>query len=194
MHDKIGPMVIMLEEDHSSHIFAKIAPGNIPTAISGVQSVWNNFVPSQPFNYVFLDDSFNTLYKKYIQTSQLIFIFSIIAIIISALGLFGLAAFTAEQRTKEIGIRKVLGASVQQITTLLSKDFIILVSIAIVVAIPVAWWAMNSWLQDFAYRINLDAGIFILSGIFALLIAIISVSYQAIKAAIANPANSLRSE
>jgi putative ABC transport system permease protein len=125
---------------------------------------------------------------------MLIFIFSVIAIVISGLGLFALAAFTAEQRTKEIGIRKVLGASVQQITMMLSKDFLRLVIIAIVIAAPIAWWAINKWLMDFAYRINLSLWIFIGAGIIALFIALLSVSIQAIKAAIANPVNSLRSE
>src|SRR5262249_48149244 len=138
--------------------------------------------------------SFNNLYRSDIKTSQLIFIFSFIAIIISALGLFGLAAFTAEQRTKEIGIRKVLGASVRQIATLLSKDFVKLVIIAIVIASPIAWWAMNKWLQDFAYRIYLSGCIFITAAILAIVIALISVSVQAIKAAVTNPVNSLRAE
>lgn len=194
MHDKIGPMVLMSSNGRGSYIFAKTVPANIPKAINVAESVWAKYVPNQPFNYHFLDDSFNTLYKSDIKTSQLIFVFSLIAIIISALGLFGLAAFTAEQRTKEIGIRKVLGASVQQITTLLSKDFVMLVIIAIVIASPIAWWAMNKWLQDFAYRIDLSAWIFLSAGCLAILIAIISVSVQAIKAAIANPANSLRTE
>ncbi|MEI9908197.1 MAG: FtsX-like permease family protein [Bacteroidota bacterium] len=141
-----------------------------------------------------MDDSFNNLYKTDIKTSQLIFIFSIIAIIIAALGLFGLAAFTTEQRTKEIGIRKVLGASLRQITILLSKDFVRLVVIAIVIASPVAWWVMNKWLQDFAYRISISAWIFIAAGALALFIALLSVSFQAIKAAITNPVKSLRTE
>ena len=157
--------------------------------LSGLQ-----YIPNEPFTYHFLDDGFNKLYKSDIKTSSLIFIFSIIAIIISALGLFGLAAFTAEQRTKEIGIRKVLGASVQQLATLLSKDFVKLVVIAIIIASPIAWWAMNTWLKDFAYRINISAAIFIAAGVFGLLIALISVGYQAIKAAVANPVKSLRTD
>ena len=194
LHDKIGPMVLMSETQRSSHLFVKVSPGSIPATVSAVQSVWASLVPTQPFHYTFLDDSFNVLYSKDIQTSQLILIFSFIAVIIAALGLFALAAFTAEQRTKEIGIRKVLGASVQQITTLLSKDFVVLVCVAIVIATPLAWWAMNNWLQDFAYRIDLGFGIFLSSAAVAIFIALLSVSYQAIKAAIANPANSLRTE
>ncbi|HEY1872147.1 MAG TPA: FtsX-like permease family protein [Chitinophagaceae bacterium] len=177
-----------------SYFFIKTTPGNISKSISDVQSVWAKFIPDQPFNYNFLDDSFNTLYKTDIKTSKLIFIFSVIAIILSAMGLFGLAAFTTEQRAKEIGIRKVLGASVQQITTLLSKDFVKLVIIAILISSPVAWWAMNKWLQNFAYHINFGAWIFIVAGLLALITALVSVSVHAIKAAVANPVESLRTE
>ncbi|MDP4264625.1 MAG: ABC transporter permease [Bacteroidota bacterium] len=194
MHEKIGPIVLSNNQGSDSYIFVKTVPGNIPKAISAAEAVWTKFIANEPFNYTFLDDSFNNLYKADIKTSRLIFIFSIIAIIISALGLFGLAAFTAEQRTKEIGIRKVLGASVQHVATLLSGDFVRLVIIAIVIASPIAWWVMNKWLQDFAYRINITAGIFIVAGALALLVALIAVSFQAIKAAIANPVKSLRTE
>jgi len=194
MHEKIGAMVLHYNDGGDSYFFMKTIPGNIPASINAAEKVWTKFFPDLPFTYNFLDDSFNTLYKTDIKTSRLIFIFSIIAIIISGLGLFGLATFTAEQRTKEIGIRKVLGASVSQITTLLSKDFIKLVIIAIVVASPLAWWEMNKWLQDFAYRINISVWIIIASGVLALLVAIISVSIQAVKAAIANPVKSLRTE
>jgi len=194
MHEKIGPMVLSSSRGSASFFFIKTTPGNITQALSAAETVWAKFIPDEPISYTFLDDSFNTLYKTDIKVSRLIFIFSAIAIIISALGLFGLAAFTAEQRTKEIGIRKVLGASVEQITVLLSKDFLRLVAVAIVIASPVAWWVMNKWLQDFAYRISISGWIFITAGLLALAVALISVSIQAIKAAIANPVNSLRSE
>lgn len=194
MHEKIGPMVLTANDGSDSYFFIKTVAGNSAKAVSAAEAVWAKFIPDQPFTYTFLDDSFNALYKSDIKTSQLIFVFSVIAIIISALGLFGLAAFTAEQRTKEIGIRKVLGATVQQITTLLSKDFVRLVVIAIVIASPIAWWAMHTWLQDFAYRIDISVWIFIAAGALALIIALVSVSIQAIKAAIANPAKSLRTE
>jgi putative ABC transport system permease protein len=194
MHEKIGPIVLSNNQGSDSYFFVKTVVGNIPKALSATSAIWSKYIFAEPFDYKFLDDSFNNLYKSDIKASQLIFIFSVIAIIISALGLFGLAAFTAEQRTKEIGIRKVLGASVQQITALLSKDFVKLVIIAIVIASPIAWWAMNKWLQDFAYRINLGAWIFIAAASLALLIALASVSFQAIKAAIANPVKSLRTE
>jgi len=194
LHEKIGSIVLSNNQGSDSYFFVKTVPGNIPKALSATSAIWSKYIPAEPFDYKFLDDTFNNLYKSDIKASQLIFIFSVIAIIISALGLFGLAAFTAEQRTKEIGIRKVLGASVQQITALLSKDFVKLVVIAILIGSPIAWWAMNKWLQDFAYRINLGAWIFIAAASLALLIALASVSFQAIKAAIANPVKSLRTE
>jgi len=194
MHEKIGPMVLSNNGGTDSYFFIKTSPGNIQKAVSAVGAVWTKFIPSEPYEYKFLDDSFNNLYKADMKASKLIFIFSAIAVIICVLGLFGLAAFTAEQRTKEIGIRKVLGASVAQISTLLSKDFVKLVLAAIVLASPIAWWAMNKWLEDFAYRINIGAWIFLLAGSIALFIALITISFQAIKAALANPVKSLRAE
>ncbi|MGG9964123.1 ABC transporter permease [Ferruginibacter sp. SUN106] len=194
MHEKIGPLVISNNSGSDSYIFIKTSPGNISKAVSAMSGIWTKYIADQPFSYTFLDDSFARLYKADIKTSQLIFIFSLIAVIICALGLFGLAAFTAERRIKEIGIRKVLGASVQQITALLSKDFVVLVAIAIIIASPIAWWVMNKWLQDFAYRINISWWIFGMAGGIAIIIALVTVSYQAIKAAIANPVKSLRTE
>jgi putative ABC transport system permease protein len=194
MHEKIGPLVISNNSGSDSYIFIKTSPGNISKAVSAMSGVWAKYIADQPFSYTFLDDSFARLYKADIKTSQLIFIFSLIAVIICALGLFGLAAFTAERRIKEIGIRKVLGASVQQITALLSKDFVVLVAIAIIIASPIAWWVMNKWLQDFAYRISISWWVFGMSGGIAIIIALVTVSYQAIKAAIANPVKSLRTE
>jgi putative ABC transport system permease protein len=194
LHEKIGPMVLLYGGGTGSYVFTKAYPGNIPAAINAARSVWKKYVPGKPFAYNFLDDSFNTLYKTDIKTSRLILIFSLIAIIISALGLFGLATFSAEQRVKEIGIRKVLGASVQQITMLISKEFIMLVLMAIIIAVPVSWYAMNKWLMSFAYRINLSYTIFVAAGFIAVLIAVMSVSAQAIKAAVRNPSESLRME
>jgi putative ABC transport system permease protein len=156
--------------------------------------VWRTFLPDDPFEYNFLDDSFNQLYKGDQQTSSLIFVFALIAVFVSSLGLFGLAAFTAEQRIKEIGIRKTLGATVTGITTLLSKDFVKLVFIAIVMGVPIAWWAMNKWIENFASRTNIDWWMFALAGLIAIFIALASVSFQAIKAAMANPVKSLRTE
>lgn len=194
MHEKIGPMVIQNNKGSGLFLYIKTNPGNIIQALHAAENSWKKFFPAEPFNYTFLDDTFNNVYKADIKVSQIILTFSIITIIISALGLFGLAAFTAEQRTKEIGIRKVLGATVINITTLLSKNFVKLVLIAIVIASPVAYLAMYKWLQDFAYRINIGWSIFIAAGATVLFIALFTVSFQAIKAAVANPVKSLRTE
>jgi putative ABC transport system permease protein len=192
LHEKIGPMVI---SDHAGNgFYIKTIAGNTSAAISAAQKVWGKYFPDASFEYDFLDDKYNSLYKTEQQSSLLITLFASIAIFVSALGLLGLAAFAAEQKIKEIGIRKVLGASVQSIVSLLSIDFVKMVVIASIIAFPVAWWAMNKWLQDFAYRINLSWWIFVLAASIALLIAMITVSIQAIKAAIANPVKSLRSE
>lgn len=194
LHDKIGPMVISMNDERFNNLFIKIAPGNIARALSGISGVWNKYAPKQAFDYSFLDDNFNALYKTDAKTSKLILIFCIVAVVIAALGLFGLATFTAERRTKEIGIRKVLGASVQQISLLLSKEFVVLVCVAIIIATPAAWWAMHTWLNGFAYRITLSPWLFVVSAAIALLVAILSVSMQAVKAAMANPVKALKEE
>lgn len=194
MHDKTGPLIAFNDPNWFSFFMVRIAPNKTSQAIESLQQTWNKTFPGQPIEYSFLDDSFNQLYKDDQQTSFLIFVFAIIAVVISSLGLFGLAAFTAEQRTKEIGIRKVLGATVSSIVTLLSNDFIKLVLIAILIATPVAFWAMDKWMQNFAYRTSITFWMFIVAGLLALLIALVTTSTQAIKAAIANPVKSLRSE
>ncbi|MGC4101702.1 ABC transporter permease [Ferruginibacter sp.] len=150
--------------------------------------------PAYPFEYRFVDDRFNAMFVSEMLISKFSRVFALLAIIISCLGLFGLAAYTAERRTKEIGVRKVLGASVASVTGLLSKEFLKLVAIASLVAFPIAWWAMNSWLQNYQYRISISWWVFILAGTVAMLIALFTVSFQAIKAAIANPVRSLRTE
>ncbi len=149
---------------------------------------------SQPFIYSFLDDDFNNLYRGEQRTGSMFTTFAALAIFIACLGLFGLAIYSAEQRTKEIGVRKVLGASVKGIIGLMSKEFIRLVIVSVVIATPVAWWAMNKWLQNFAYRIDISWWIFLAAGGIAMFIALATVSFQAIKAAIANPVKSLRTE
>jgi putative ABC transport system permease protein len=151
-------------------------------------------VPAQPFNYSFMDDDFSKIYTAEQQTGKLFITFAVFAIFIGCLGLFGLVTYAAEQRTKEIGVRKVLGASVGGIVTMLSKDFAILVLIASVIAIPIAWWAMYEWLKSFAYRIDVSWWAFLVADVAAILIALITVSFQAIKAAVANPVKSLRTE
>ena len=167
---------------------------NISKALTDAEQIWKKFFPDDPFEYNFLDEEFAQLYKDDLKISRLIGLFSGIAICISCLGLFGLVSFMAEQRTKEIGIRKVIGASAAQITTLLSKEFVKLVVIAAVIASPIAWWTMNKWLQSFAYRIDIDWVVFVLTGISAIVIALLTVGSQAIKAATANPVKSLRTE
>lgn len=194
MHEKIDPMMIFNHNGWFSTVFVKTTPGNVSASLSAVENVWKTVLPDDPFTYDFLDDTFNSLYKADQRVSTLILLFSVIVIIISSMGLFALAAFTAEQRTKEIGIRKVLGASVSNITVLLSKDFVVLVAIAIIIASPIAYWAMSKWLQDFAYRISISVWMFLAAGAAALVIALGTISFQAIKSALANPVKSLRTE
>ncbi|WP_198175041.1 ABC transporter permease [Spirosoma arboris] len=192
LREKIGPMVITNQP--SGGFYIKTTVRNTSAAILAAQKIWKKFFPDDPFDYEFLDDNYTNLYKTEQQSSVLFTLFAGIALVVSALGLLGLAAFAAEQKVKEIGIRKVLGASVQQIVGLLTIDFVKLVLLASILAFPIAWWAMNEWLQDFAYKITLSWWIFALSGAIALTIALLTVSYQAIKAAVANPVKSLQSE
>ena len=194
LHDKTGPLVAFQNPNWFNLFMVRVAPNSASQAVQDVELVWKQFFPGAPVDYNFLDDSFNQLYKADQQTSTLIFGFAIIAIVISALGLFGLAAFTAEQKAKEIGIRKVLGASVVSIMQLLTKDFLRLVLIAIIIASPIAWIAMSRWLENFAYRIDITGWIFFAAGLIAVLIAMATISFQAIKAAIANPVKNLRTE
>jgi putative ABC transport system permease protein len=172
----------------------RINTSNLPRTIDHVRKSWATAFRGNPFEYFFLDEYFDRQYASERKFEKLFVSFAVLAIIIGCLGLFGLSAYTASQRIKEIGIRKVLGASVTDITKMLSKDFLKLVIIAIVIASPIAWWAMSKWLEDFAYRVNISWWIFVVAGALALLIAMLTVSLQAIKAAIANPIKSLRTE
>ncbi len=172
----------------------KVNTASVTPLIGEIRKQWTALAHGAPFSYRFLDDSFNEMYQSEQQVGKIAVIFSVLAILISCLGMFGLATFIAEQKTKEIGIRKVLGASIQGIVGTLSADFIKLVAIAFIIAIPFAWWIMNKWLQDFVYRVNFSWWIFLVAGVAAFLIALITVSSQAIKAAMANPVTSLRSE
>jgi putative ABC transport system permease protein len=156
--------------------------------------VWKERVPYRPFEYHFLDDDYNALYKVEARTAQIFTVFSITAVVLACLGLFALAAYHAAQRAREIGIRKVLGASVLSITGLLSKEFFRLVALACLIAFPLAWWASHQWLQNFAYRINLQWWVFPIAAAIAIVIALATVSVQAIKAGLANPASTLRKE
>lgn len=193
MHDKVGPLIIELSENYG-RIAMRINTKNIPALISEVEKKWNSMGPGQPFSYTFLDADFNKIYNAEQRTGKLFITFAIFAIFIACLGLFGLVTYAAEQRVKEIGVRKVLGASVGEIVAMISKDFVKLVLIAFVIAFPVAWLMMNKWLQSFAYRINISWWVFALAGLLTIAIALITVSFQAIKAALANPTSSLRSE
>jgi len=189
----IGPLGFFLGKSTGLASF-KVNASNLPEVLKEAESKWKAFAPGLPFSYRFLDAAFNDMYKNEQRVGKIVMIFSVLAILIACLGLFGLSTFIAEQRTKEIGIRKVLGASVQSIVQLVSKEFVILVSIAFVIAVPVGWWAMSSWLTDFAYRVSIEWWVFALAGVMALGIALITMSYQAIKAALMNPTKSLRSE
>jgi putative ABC transport system permease protein len=163
-------------------------------AMDHIEKTWKKYLPETPFEYSFLDERFASLYKTERQQQSIFSIFAGIAIFIACLGLFGLSAFTISQRLKEIGVRKVLGASVPSIVKLISRDFILLVGVAALIAFPVAWYAMYQWLQDFAYRIEIGWWIFIAAGAVALIIAFATISVQAIRAALANPVSNLRTE
>lgn len=167
---------------------------NISASLNSIEKVLKIYNPGYPFDFKFIDETFNQQFKTEMLTSKLASVFAVLAIFISCLGLFGLAAYTAERRTKEIGIRKVLGASVLNLVGLLSKDFLLLVTLSCLIAFPFAWWSMNSWLSDFTYRISFEWWIFLIAGMTALFIALITISTQAIKAAVSNPVKSLRSE
>ncbi|HVS94647.1 MAG TPA: ABC transporter permease [Mucilaginibacter sp.] len=192
---KVEPMfMISARKFGFSYVSIKINGSRTADAIAFIKSKWNSVNPDNPIEYQFLDDHFNEVYKADQQQSQIVGILSGLAIFISCLGLFGLASYSAEKRVKEIGVRKVLGASVRRIVLLLSTNFLMLVLIANVIAIPLAWWVMYSWLQDFAYRIELSWIIFIAVMFVSVIIALVTISFQSIKAATANPVKSLRSE
>ncbi len=194
MHEKVGPLVVFNNPDWFNFITVRIAPKSTSGSVVAIQKTWSKILPDYPLEYDFIDQSFNALYKEDRKTSLLLLVFAGIAIVISSLGLFALAAFTAEQRRKEIGIRKVIGATLASLTALLSKDFVKLVLIAVVIACPISYWAITKWLQSFAYRISIGWEIFAFAGILALLIAVLTISVQTVKAAMANPVRSLRAE
>jgi ABC-type antimicrobial peptide transport system permease subunit len=194
-HQPINPIVIRLGENSGyGSLLVRTQPGQTKQALTGLEKICKELNPKFPFTYNFSDDEYQKLYKSEQVVSKLANSFAFLAIFISCLGLLGLAMFTAEQRTKEIGIRKVLGASVTSLFTLMSKEFLILVSLALLIASPIAWWMMSNWLQNYAYRIPMAWWMFLLAGGLAILIALITVSFQATKAAVANPIKSLRTE
>jgi putative ABC transport system permease protein len=199
LKDEITPLVIFNKEvfgsqSNNRYLAVRLKAGNYQQTISKIESQWREFVPARPFVYEFLEDNLNQAYAEEQRGGKLFRVFSGLAIIIACVGLFGLSAYMSSLRTKEIGIRKVLGASVTGVVMLLSKDFTKLVVIAFVLAAPLAWWMMDQWLSGFAFRIVLGAGAFVAAGCLALGIAWLTVSYQSVKAAVANPVNSLKSE
>jgi len=196
MHQKIVPLILLVPRRDGAYgrISIKIAGNNIPAVLAHIEKTWVNFLPDIPYEYNFLDENFDRLYQSEQRQGSIFTTFSIIAIFIACLGLLGLSAFAISQRIKEIGIRKVLGASTTTIVAILSKDFMKLVAIASLIAFPLAWYVMYVWLKDFAYRIAVPWWIFILAGGLAAAVALITISFQAIKAAWANPVNSLRTE
>jgi ABC-type antimicrobial peptide transport system permease subunit len=193
-HIKIAPLVIYQQNPFTFRLAVKIHEGKSAAVVQEMGAIWSEFFPNDPFEYAFVDDAFNNLYKSDIRTSRLLLTFSILAIVIAVLGLFGLSTFAIERRTKEIGIRKVLGASVPSILDLLTREFLILVGIAFVIAVPVSWWAMSRWLENFAYRINITIWIFVAGAVITLLITLLTVGIQAVRAATANPVKAIKSE
>jgi len=193
LRDEIKPLALYYSEDRGS-ITARVNTANLPALMSQIQDKWKGLSPYNSFTYSFMDQDFDATYRSEQRIGTLFICFTALAIAIACLGLFGLAAYAAEQRNKEIGIRKVLGASISTIVSMLSMDFIKLVFIAILISSPIAWWAMNHWLQDFAYRVNIQWWVLALAGFTAIFIAFITISFQSIRAAIANPVKSLRSE
>jgi ABC-type antimicrobial peptide transport system permease subunit len=185
MRQQVNPWIKMM---------VRIKPGDQRETIEQIQHLYEAYNPGFPFTFDFLDEAYAKQYETEVRVGVLSKYFSGLAIIISCLGLFGLAAFTAQKRQKEIGIRKVVGASVQNITMMLSRDFLKLILISLVIAFPVSWYLMDSWLKGFAYRINLSADMFILAGLATIIITLLTISYQSVKAALINPVKSLRSE
>jgi putative ABC transport system permease protein len=194
LHDPIGPMLIFLGRNYSRDYMIRINGNNTKQTLSEIEAVWKQRIPERPFNYHFLDDAYDKLYLSEHKISELFGVAAGLAIVLACLGLFGLAAFTTVQRTKEIGIRRALGANISSITFLIAKNFLKLIGIAILIAIPLAWWAGNEWLQDFAYRIPVQTYIFIVVALATALIALCTVSYHSVKASLMNPVKSLRSE
>jgi putative ABC transport system permease protein len=166
----------------------------VPSLIESIQSIYKKYDQDTPFSYTFMDDAFNKQYQAEDRLASIFGTFTYITILLATLGLFGLAAFTIEQRNKEIGIRKILGASMASITTILSTDFLKLILLSVIIASPVAWYAMHNWLQNFAYRISIPVWVFLFAGAMAFITAVLTISYHAVKAALANPVKSLRSE
>lgn len=194
LYDKMEPAVLQIYPQAAWKVAVKMKATGIDNTISRVRKVWASYSPDFPLEFKFLDDNFSEMYKSEDKLKSLLWLFTCVAIFVGCMGLFGLAAFSAERRKKEVGIRKILGASVEGVVILLSKDFIKLVIISLLIASPLAWMLMNRWLQDFAYRIHISGWVFVIAGLLAIVIASFTVGFQALKVALTNPAKSLRSE
>jgi putative ABC transport system permease protein len=196
LHDKIEPLVITNKPwgNHYSYLAIKYQTGNTSAFIDHIKQTWRNSLSDAPFDYWFLDDAFNNIYKNEERFQYIFLYFSVLSIMLTLAGVFGLVLLALKQRTKELGIRKVLGAGITDIIKLTVKDFIWLIIVAALIATPLTWYYMNGWLQNFAYRISISWWMFAICGLIVFLITISTISFQAIKAAIANPVKSLRAE
>jgi putative ABC transport system permease protein len=194
LHNPIGPLLIFLARDFSRVFMLRINGNNLQGELNSLAQVWKDRVPDQPFNYHFLDEDYNKLYTAEQRSGTLYTVAAGLAIFLACLGLFGLASFTTIQRAKEISIRRVLGATLSNITLLISKGFLQLVGIAILIAIPLAWWAADKWLQDFAFRIPVHLYVFVCTGLVTLFISLSTVGYHSVKTALKNPVKSLAEE
>lgn len=194
LHHRIDPVIYMLPRWESQYILIRLASGNISNGVSAVQELWKEIVLEQPFQFTFLDETLSRQYHQEKQLATIFNTFSILAVLIACFGLFGLTAYMAERRKTEIGVRKVLGATVIQVVSLLSKDYLKLVILGFLIAVPIAWYGMNQWLVNFQYRIEPGPEVFLISGGIALAIAFLTVVWQSVKAAVANPVNSLKRE
>jgi putative ABC transport system permease protein len=193
MKGRIEPLCLVLGKG-GSIVSVKVKTANMSAMIQSVKDIWSKFLPHQPIRYSFMDESYAKMYDDVQRMGQILASFTLLAIIVACLGLFALSAFMVEQRDKEISIRLVLGASVNNIFRLLTQNFVILVLISFVIAAPLSWYMMQKWLEDYAYKISITWDVFALSGLITLLIALLTVSYQSIRAALANPVTRLRSE
>jgi len=194
LHEKVGSLVISQQKLFNTTLNIKIQEGKSTEAVGEIKAVWSKFFPNDAFEYTFVDDAIANLYRSDIFTSRMILVFSILAVVIAALGLFGLSTFTIERRTREIGIHKVLGASVVDVVQLLTREFFMLVTIAFIIATPVAWWAMSRWLENFVYHIHITVWIFIAGAVTTLVIALAAVGIQTVKAATENPVKAIKTE
>jgi putative ABC transport system permease protein len=196
LHGEVKPFFFKYENDWKrlDILIVSANSNNYSSLLDKMKTIWNRDLPGIPFEYLFMDEVVQKQYEAEVTLGNIINSFTLMAILISCLGLFGLASFSAEQRSKEIGIRKVLGASISGIVRLLSKDFLKLVIVSFIIAAPIAWWTMHTWLQGFSYRVPISWWMFAIAGFIAVFIAMITVSSQAIKAAIVNPTKSLKTE